>query len=167
MQEKPNSAYDKLCRFSDFLYKILNVICVTGLWTELFAVTVMVTGRYVFNKVPTWCDQLSTTALIWTSVISIAIALYDESHMRVELIDKVLSEKAINALKYFSNVAIAVFSVLMTKYGFTLTKLTWKTKMSGFHVSTGVMYIPLIICGIMSVYFSLFCIVRRIKEAKK
>ena len=159
--------YEKYCRLSEIIYKIMNAICVLCLITELVSVMIMVTGRYIFNKVPSWCDQLSLMALVWMVILSITLALYKESHMRVELIDTVLPPKAINVLKYISNVIILIFSVLMTYHGSILVELTWKMKLSGFRVPQGLMYLPLVICGVVSVYMCIFCIIRRIKEGRE
>ena len=159
--------YEKYCKLSELIYKFMNLVCVLCLITELVAVMIMVTGRYVFNKVPSWCDQLSLMALVWMVILSITLALYKETHMRVELIDTALPPKAINVLKYISNIIILVFSVLMTYHGSVLVELTWKTKLSGFRVSQGLMYLPLVICGVVSAYMCIFCIIRRMKEGRK
>lgn len=164
---KKSTLYDKYCKLSEMIYKGMNFICVLCLIIELISVLIMVTGRHVFNKVPAWCDQLSLMALVWMVILSITLALYKESHMRVELIDRVLPEKTVNILKYISNVIILIFSVLMTYHGAVLVELTWKNKMSGFRVPQGLMYLPLVICGVVSVYMCIFCIVRRMKEGKK
>ncbi len=169
MQKTPatKTLYEKYCKLSELIYKIMNLICVLCLITELVSVMIMVTGRYIFNKVPSWCDQLSLMALVWMVILSITLALYKESHMRVELIDRLLPPKVINILKYLSNVIILIFSVLMIYHGSVLVELTWKAKLSGFRVPQGLMYLPLVICGVVSVYMCIFCIVRRMKEGRE
>lgn len=161
------SVYNYYGRITRILYKVLNFICVVCLAIELVAVIVMVCGRYIFNNVPRWCDQMSTLALIWMAIISITLAVHDERHMRVELIDKALSKKAVDVLKYCSNTIITVFCILMARYGFTLVSLNKGQKLSGFRVPSALQYIPLVICGIAGAWMSLFCIVRRIVEARK
>lgn len=161
------TAYEVYARITKVIYEIMVAICIACLATEIFAVLVMVVGRYVFSSVPLWCDQLSLMALIWMAIISISLAIYDETHMRVELIDMALSKKAIDALKYFANLLVLGFSALMIVHGIRLVKLNWRVMISGFHVSTGYMYLPLIICGVVSCYMSIFCIIRRWKENEK
>lgn len=104
--EEKRTAYEVYCTVTGWVYKILNAVCVACLGIELFAVIVMVVGRFVFNSVPLWTDQLSLMALVWMSMVSITLALYDESHMRVELVDRFLPPQAVIALKYLSNVAM-------------------------------------------------------------
>lgn len=166
MKKQKKSIYEVYCKITEWIYKSLTAVCVICLGVELFAVIVMVSGRFLFNSVPLWSDQLSLMALVWMAMISITLALYDESHMRVELIDRVLPEKAVRAIKYVANVLVAVFSFFMITEGLELFELTKGVRLSGFRVSKGLMYIPLIICGIGSVYMSVFCIIRRIKEGK-
>lgn len=161
-----NSLYEKYCRLTLWVYKCLNCLCVLCLGVELFAVIVMVVGRFVFNSVPLWTDQLSLMALVWMAIVSVTLALYDESHMRVELFDRKLPPKVITTLKYLSNVLIGVFSAFMVKEGIVLFRLTSGVHLSGLRVSQGLMYLPLIVGGVGSIYMCIFCVVRRIKEGK-
>lgn len=158
------TAYEWYCRVTVWVYKALNLICVLCLGTELCSVIVMVVGRYVFNSVPLWADQMSLLALVWMAMISVTLALYDESHMRMELIDRLLPPKAVTALQYLSNLLVGGFSIFMITEGAALFDLTKGVSLSGLHVSKGLMYLPLILGGIGSVYMCIFCIVRRIKE---
>ena len=162
--ESEKSWYTKYKKVSGVVYELLCILCVFCLAVELFSVFVMVCGRYIFNHVPAWCDQMSFMALVWMSIVSIALGLYNEDHMRVELFDKVFPPKMVIILKYVSNVIIIIFSLLMIRYGFILVNLTKKVILSGFRVSTSLMYRPLVICGISSIYISIFCMVRRYME---
>ena len=139
--------YQIYSKLTKVIYSIMNAICVLCLATELVSVLVMVVGRYVFNKVPSWCDQLSLLALVWMVVLSIALAIYHESHMRVELVDAFASKKVITALKYLANVAGLIFSILMVWHGFVLVDLVKVAKISGLKISQSFLYVPLIICG--------------------
>ena len=159
--------YQIYSKLTKVIYDIMNAICVLCLATELVSVLVMVVGRYVFNKVPSWCDQLSLLALVWMVVLSIALAIYHESHMRVELVDAFASKKVITALKYLANVAGLIFSILMVWHGFVLVDLVKVAKIAGLKISQSYLYLPLIICGIVSVHMSIFCIVRRVVEGDK
>ena len=166
MASNSKTLYDRYCDITRVINEILSLICVLALATELVSVIVMVVGRYVFNNVPAWTDRLSVIALVWMSVVSISIGLYKDEHMRVEIFDNVFPKKFVTFLKYLSNVIIIVFSALMVKYGVTLVNLTKKVLLSGFPVSTAFLYIPLVICGVSSIYMSIFCMVRRYKEDK-
>lgn len=166
MTSSKKTAYEKFCITTKVVNEILSAICVLALGIELVAVIVMVIGRYIFRNVPVWTEQMSTMALVWMSVVSISLALYKEDHMRVEIFDKIFPAKFVSFLKYLSNVIIIIFSALMIKYGVVLVELTKNVILSGFHVSTGLLYIPLIICGASSIYMSIFCMVRRYKEDK-
>ena len=166
MASNSKSLYDRYCDITRVINEILSVICVLSLAAEFFSVIIMVVGRYVFNSVPLWTERLSVIALVWMSIVSISIGLYHDEHMRVEIFDNVFPPKFVEFLKYLSNIIIIIFSVLMIKYGVTLVNLTKKVLLSGFPVSTAFMYIPLVICGVSSIYMSIFCMVRRYKEGK-
>lgn len=164
LSDNKTGAYERYCKITDAIYKCMVFLCVCCLAVEIFSVLVMVVGRYIFNNVPVWCDQLSLMALIWMAILSINLAVYDETHMRVELIDRLLPARIIAGLKYFNNLIILAFSALMIYHGYIMVELTRKVTISGFRVSQAWMYFPLILCGLTSVHMSLFCIVRRWKE---
>ena len=159
--------YQIYSKLTKIIYSVINAICVLCLATELVSVLVMVVGRYVFNKVPSWCDQLALLALVWMVVLSITLAIYHESHMRVELADAFAPKKVLTALKYLANIAGLIFSVLMVYHGFVLVDLVKVAKISGLKISQSFQYLPLVICGIVSIHMSIFCIVRRIVEGEK
>lgn len=157
------SLYEKYCKVTKAVYMFLLAICVFCLIMEIVSVTVMVTGRFVFNDVPLWCDQMSLIALVWMALISISLAFYDESHMRVELVDMFAPKWVIDGLSHMANILISIVSVMMIFQGYKLFDLTKNYMLSGFKVSEGLYYIPLMIGGLGSVYMNIFCIVRRIK----
>ena len=158
-----NTFYEKYVKITEKVYKFLLGVCVLCLAIEIVSVFIMVTGRFLFNKVPLWCDQMSLIALVWMALISVSLAFYDGSHMRVELLDMFAPKWVIDALKYLSNILITVVSVMMIFQGYKLFDLTKNYTLSGFRVSEGLYYIPLMICGLGSVYMNIFCIIRRMK----
>lgn len=159
--------YQVYSKLTKVIYDIVNAICVLCLATELVSVLVMVVGRYIFNKVPNWCDQLALLALVWMVVLSISLAIYHESHMRVELADAFAPKKVLTVLKYLANIAGLIFSIMMVWHGFVLVDLVKVAKISGLKISQSYQYLPLVICGIVSSYMSIFCIVRRVVEGEK
>ena len=66
-----------------------------------------------------------------------------------------------------ANIAGLIFSVLMVYHGFVLVDLVKVAKISGLKISQSFQYLPLVICGIVSIHMSIFCIVRRIVEGEK
>ena len=158
-----NTICEKYSKVTKIVYRILLAVCVLCLAIEIVSVFIMVTGRFLFNVVPLWCDQMSLIALVWMALISVSLAFYDGSHMRVELLDMFAPKWVIDLLKYLANVLIIIVSVMMVFQGYKLFDLTKNYTLSGFRVSEGLYYIPLMICGLGSVYMNIFCIIRRMK----
>ncbi len=158
-----STLYEKYCKATAVVYKFLLAVCVLCLGIEIVSVFIMVTGRFLFNTVPLWCDQMSLIALVWMALISVSLAFYDGSHMRVELLDMFAPKVFIDILKYLSNILITAVSVAMIFQGYKLFDLTKNYTLSGFRVSEGLYYIPLMICGLGSVYMNIFCMIRRMK----
>lgn len=138
IQEKP--WYKTLLKIADIYNEIINFICVVLLTAQTVAILIMVVGRYVFSSVPQWTEQFALFCMTWFAIFAIALAVRDDSHVKMEVIDYFVSPQVLNYIKLFGNICICVFGFVMVRYGFTLSQLTWATKMSVFPIPLGVKY---------------------------
>lgn len=132
--------YQGVLKVADVYNKIINFICVVLLTAQTISILIMVFGRYLFNNVPQWTEQFALFCMIWFAMFSIALGVRDDSHVKMEVIDNLVSPKVLNYFKLFGNICTAVFGFVMVRYGIPLVKLTWGTKLSAFRVPTGVQY---------------------------
>ena len=139
--------------------RIIEFFCVLLLTAQTVSVIIMVFGRYLFNSVPQWSEQFALFCMTWFAMFSIALAVRDDSHVKMEVIDHLVSPRALNYIKAFGNLCTAVFGLVMVLYGVGLTKLTWSTKMSVFPIPLGVKYFSAVAGGFFMITNSIvFCI---------
>ena len=145
------SWYGVVLRVSDLYNRVINLICVILLTIQVICILIMVAGRYVLHSIPQWTGQVALFCMVWFAMFSIALAVRDDSHVKMEVIDSLVSPRTLLWFKLFGNVCTAVFGLVMVYFGMGMTELTWTTKLSAFRVPTGLMYFSAVAGGIFMV----------------
>lgn len=149
IQEK--SWYKTIIKISDFYNSIINFICVVLLTAQTVAIITMVIGRYCFGKVPQWTEQFALFCMIWFAMFSIALAVRTDSHVKMEVVDNLVSPHTLMYFKLFGNLCTAAFGVILVVYGIDITKLTWTTMLSAFRIPLGMQYFSAVAGGFFMV----------------
>lgn len=163
IQEK--NWYRAIMKVSDVMNKIINFLCVVLLTVQTLSILVMVFGRYLFNSVPKWTEQLALFCMIWFAMFSIALSIRDDSHVKMEVIDNLVSQEVLMGFKVFGMLCNIVFGLVMVVYGAKLSILTWPTLLSALRISTGMQYFSAVAGGLFIIINAiLFCIEMFVKH---
>jgi TRAP-type C4-dicarboxylate transport system permease small subunit len=122
----------------------------------------MATGRYVLKNVPIWTEQFALFCLVWFSMLSVSLAVKDDSHIRMELLDYFLPEKHIWIFEYFAYIVALVFSLYMITNGVFLMELSKGVQMSGMRISESYLYLSLPVAGFCTAYMALYRIIAKL-----
>lgn len=150
--------------------KLLNgaFLAVEALCNVMMVVQVLVTayvvvGRYVFNRTPAWGEQLTLLLLVWLGLMSAAITVRENAHIRVSFIDGFLPKRALAALDVVSDVILLLFYAGLLYSGLLLTKMTLRANIPGLSISKAWLYVSvpvaslfLIAGGAENLYRNLF-----------
>ena len=151
--------YKAVLKIADIYNKIINFFCVVLLTAQTVSILIMVFGRYIFNHVPRWSEQFSLFCMIWFAMFSIALAVRDDSHVKMEVVDNIVSPKTLLGFKLFGMLCNTVFGLIMVIYGIKLSILTWPTRLSAFRVSVGLQYFSAVAGGFFMITNAIvFCI---------
>lgn len=143
-------------KVADVLDKISNFICVALLTLQVVTIGVLVVGRYFFHVIPQGTEELALLCMVWISMLSIALCIRDDSHMKMDIVDMFVKPEIIEYFRVFCGILMVVFSGFMIRYGVVLWKLKWGTTMSGLPLSGASYYAALPVAGIL-VLFSSVC----------
>lgn len=143
--------YRSIMKISDIYNSVINFICVVLLTAQIGSILIMVAGRYIFNKVPAWSEQFALFCMIWFAMFSIALAVRDDSHVKMEVIDTLVSPKTLLKFKLFGNICTMIFGIVMVVFGVKISELTWTTKLSAFRVPAGLQYFSAVAGGLFMV----------------
>lgn len=144
--------YKALLKASDICNAIINFCCVTLLTAQTLAIIMMVIGRYVFNKVPAWTEQFAIFCMVWFAMFSIALGVRKDAHVKVELVDTIVSPRGLFFFKLFGCAATMVFGYIMVRYGIALSQMTWKSMLSAFRVPVGLQYASAVAGGLFMLF---------------
>ncbi len=154
--------YRAIIKTSNVCNAIINFICVVLLTAQVVAILIMVFGRYLFNSVPNWTEQFALFCMIWFAMFSIALGVRNDSHIKVDVVDSLVSPKGLMYFKLFGNICVIVFGGVMVHYGMFMTELTWSTLLSAFRIPSGLQYFSAVAGGIFMVVNAIVCCIELI-----
>lgn len=157
---------DKIKPAYDITYKIVLFICKLLLTADLVITSVCVVGRYVpFVPDPAWSEEVVLTLMSYMAVLSAALAIRRNAHIRMTAFDQYLPKSVIRALDILADVAVLILGVVMITVGFSYAvQIDAKGNyVSMPSVSKFWMYFPIPLAGIAMVVFEIEAVYNHIK----
>ncbi|NLP45583.1 MAG: TRAP transporter small permease [Epulopiscium sp.] len=157
---------DKIKPVYDIAYKVVLFICKVLLIVDILITTMAVTGRYVsFIPDPSWSEEIVLTCMAYMAVLSAALAIRRNAHIRMTAFDRYLPKKLVLFLDIISDIAVLVLAVVMIVVGW---KYSIQIGSKGSYVSMPNlsrfwMYFPIPLAGIAMVIFELEALYNHIK----
>lgn len=161
------SALEKLKPLYDWVYKIMMVICKLLLIADICVVSMTVIGRYVpFVPDPAWTEEITLTLMSYMAVLSAALAIRRNAHIRMTSFDQYLPKTLVNVLDILADVGVLILSIIMITVGW---KYATGIGAKGFYpsipgLSKMWMYLPIPIAGIAMLVFELEALYRDIMK---
>lgn len=158
---------DKLKPAYDIAYKIILFICKLLLVADIVITSVCVVGRYVsFVPDPAWSEEVVLTLMSYMAVLSAALAIRRNAHIRMTALDRYLPKPVIKFLDIFADVAVLLLAVVMITVGWSYAN---GIGAKGSYVSMpGVskfwMYFPIPLAGVAMVVFEIEALYNHVKE---
>ena len=166
---------DKIKPAYDAAYKFVLFICKMLLTADIVITTVCVVGRYVpFVPDPAWSEEVVLTLMSYMAVLSAALAIRRNAHIRMTAFDAYLPKGVIKFLDILADVAVMILAIVMIVVGLSYAggigakasyvSMPWLSKFW--------MYLPIPVAGIAMVVFELESLYNHlesifVKEAEK
>lgn len=147
--DKIKPIYDKTYEFVMFLCKILLTV-------DILITCMAVVGRYVsFIPDPAWSEEVVLTCMAYMAVLSAALAIRKNAHIRMTALDTYLPKKLVRVLDILSDGAVLVLALVMIIVGW---KYATGIGAKGSYVSLPWlsrfwMYFPVPLAGVAMVIF--------------
>ena len=172
---------DKIKPAYDLIYKVFLVICKLLLVADILITSYAVLGRYcqqlsknypdVFSwlaviKDPAWTEELVLTAMSYMAVLSAALAIRRNAHIRMTAFDRYLPKKVILILDILSDVGVLALGVIMLVVGWQYASTLGGR---GYYVSLPKlsrfwMYFPVPVAGFAMIIFELESLYTHVKS---
>ena len=160
------SKIDRIKPVYDVTYKIVLFICKILLIVDILITSLCVLGRYVpFIPDPAWSEEVVLSCMSYMAVLSAALAIRRNAHIRMTAFDRYLPTVVLKVLDIVSDIAVLALAFVMIKYGWKYASLIGvKARyVSMPSVSKFWMYLPIPLAGVAMVVFELEAIYNHIK----
>lgn len=151
----------RLYRAIDRVARICLGIAGVQLVTLIVIFGWLVFGRYVLNDTPTWVEQLSLILVVWIAFLGAAAGVWYNTHLSVDFIRALFPKPLRSILCWVALIALVGFGLIMAKYGWELASKTWPRRIPMLGFSEGWRAVPMAICGVLTVIFTLAHMVMR------
>ena len=173
--DKIRPAYEMTDKIVMFICKILLIadICISGyaVCGRLIGGIELGDGRFIrdvvpFIKDPAWTEEVVLTLMSYMAVLSAALAIRHEKHIRMDAFDSFIPKKVLLALDILADVAVLALGLVMLisgwKYASTIGARG--TYVSMMWLSRFWMYFPIPIAGLAMVIFEIERIIEHLKK---
>lgn len=158
--DKCKVVYDKVYQFVMFLCKVLLV-------GDIAITCMSVTGRYVpFIPDPAWSEEVVLTCMSYMAVLSAALAIRRNAHIRMTALDSYLPKALVKGLDVLSDVAVLVLALIMIVVGWqyasgigakgSYVSMPWLSRFW--------MYFPVPLAGFAMLIFELEALYNHVKD---
>ena len=140
----------------NFVYSVFMLICKLLLVADILITSWIVLARYIkVIPAPNWGEELILTLMSYMAVLSAALAIKRNAHIRMTAFDRYLPEKAIITLDLIADLAVLALAVVMLVTGWSYaTGLGAKgTFISMPWLSKFWQYFPIPLAGLAMIFF--------------
>jgi TRAP-type transport system small permease protein len=120
--------------------------------------------RYLFKAPFLWTDEYTRLALIWMTFLGVIVAVKRGSHITVDVLVLRFSRPWQKGCALVGKLVFLGFSVLMILNGIQLTILKMGIPTPALGWSWGLFYFPLVVSGVLVIFWILVSYVRRTPE---
>lgn len=139
---------DKVKKFFDFVYRFFMVTCQIMFVFMVAICFAVVVNRYVFKAPMSWGEPIVLLCMVYMSLVSAALAVRKDTHVRMQLIDFLVPKKVICVLRAIGQMLIFGFGVFMVIYGAQFTQLASRNLMTGVGIKSSWLYVTCPIAGV-------------------
>lgn len=144
----------KTSRIADWLYHAALAISVVALFFMVVLMMVVVIGRYFFNVVPAWSEEMSLLAMSYLAFLSAALIERDKEHIRISIIDLYYPKFVLRICNIVRYLVKLFFSGALCYFGFLLT-INCKNRYASINVTQAFSFIPAVAAGVLMLAFLL------------
>jgi TRAP-type C4-dicarboxylate transport system permease small subunit len=135
--------------------KILEFLSMAMLLAMTAIICYQVVMRFVFDRSPSWGEEIAILLMIWFGILAIPIGVKHKLHIGIEFIFRMFPPRAQYLVSRGIYLLIAAFGVMMIVYGIELSKFMNMSTLPATKLSSAVEYAVLPLSGLMLVYNSL------------
>lgn len=142
-------------RIFKFINQTLYFVSMVLLLLEVVIVAGVAFCRYILHYTPAWGESLALLLGVWFCFLAAAYAIPSDVHLKMTLIDNMVSEKYVLVLEWFGLAMTMLLGICFTVYGYSLLGIAEQNIMSGLGMPSTVLYAAVPISGIFFIIESI------------
>jgi len=157
---------DKIKPVYDTAYKFVLFLCKLLLIVDILIIIIAVASRYIpFIPGASWTEEVVLTCMAYMAVLSAALAIRRNAHIRMDVFDRYIPKKVLLFLDILSDVGVLILAIVMIVIGW---KYSIQLGGKGSYVSMPWlsrfwMYFPVPLAGIAMLIFEIEILLNHIK----
>ena len=158
---------DKIRPVYDVIYQIALFICKLLLIGDILITTLAVVGRYIpWIPNPSWTQETILTFMAYMAVLSAALAIRRNAHIRMTALDNYLPQKIVMFLDILADVFVLILAFVMLIVGWSYAR---KIGATGTFISMPWLskfwqYFPVPLAGFFMIIFELEALYNHIRK---
>jgi TRAP-type C4-dicarboxylate transport system permease small subunit len=147
---------EKIEPLYNYVYAVFMFICKILLVADILITSWIVLARFVkIIPAPNWGEELILTLMTYMAVLSAALAIKKNAHIRMTAFDRYLPEKVVITLDLLADLAVLALAIVMLVIGWqyasgigakgTYISMPWLSKFW--------QYFPIPLAGIAMIFF--------------
>jgi TRAP-type C4-dicarboxylate transport system permease small subunit len=135
--------------------RFLEYLSMGMLLAMVMIICYQVVLRYVFNRSPSWSEEIAIVLMIWFGILAIPIGVKHNLHIGIEYIFRKFPIPAQYIISRGIYLLIAGFGLIMIVYGIELTEFMTMSTLPATKITSAVEYVVIPLSGLMLIYNSL------------
>jgi TRAP-type C4-dicarboxylate transport system permease small subunit len=114
----------------------------------VLAIAIVVVNRFVFKVGIVWGEPVVLLFMTYVSLVSAALGIRRDTHIRMELVDSLFPIKFVRVLRAIAQIGIFAFGAFMLRYGWEFALIAGRNTMTGVGISSFWLYLACPIMGL-------------------
>ncbi|TCO68814.1 TRAP transporter small permease [Marinisporobacter balticus] len=135
-------------KFFDGVYWFFMTSCKLAFIGMVVITAYVVFNRFVIKDSLVWGEPVVLMCMVYMSLVSAALAIRNDTHIRMAVIDFIAPEKVVSVMRGMAQVAIFGFGLFMIVYGWQFSMLAGRNIITGVGIKSMWLYLTCPIAGI-------------------
>ncbi|MBB6215322.1 TRAP-type C4-dicarboxylate transport system permease small subunit [Anaerosolibacter carboniphilus] len=137
-----------VAKFFDGVYCFFMTSCKLAFIGMVVITTYVVFNRFFIKSSLVWGEPIVLMCMVYMSLVSAALAIRNDTHIRMSVIDFIVPEKVVSVMRGAAQVGIFGFGVFMIVYGWKFSMLAGRNTITGVGIKSMWLYLTCPAAGI-------------------
>lgn len=138
----------QVTKFFDWVYWFFMTFCKICFIGMVAITAFVVFNRYIIKNSLVWGEPVVLMCMVYMSLISAALAIRKDTHIRMSIIDFLVPKKVVCVFRGAAQVSIFFFGIFMIIYGWKFSMLAGKNMMTGVGIKSMWLYLACPMAGV-------------------